>query len=228
MTPVELALTLISGIAWTIVYVGIIFKGIKEKSAGMPLFALGLNIAWESICTFTDIFFEAHGPVVGVNAVQIIVNAVWVVFDCAIVALYFKYGRERWPQALRKQFVSGSLIVFATCYALQIAFQLEFGAVLGAQYAAFAQNVVMSILFLVMLVNRYDTRSQALFIGVAKWLGTLAPTILFGAVSQFSPFIIITGALCSVFDIAYIVLLNMKMRHVGAIAHVPGGCALSA
>lgn len=228
MAGLEMLLTVTSGVAWTIVYIGIIVRGVRDKAAGMPLFALALNIAWESICSISDIFFGAHGPLVGLNAAQAVVNVVWVAFDCVIVALYFKYGRERWPRALKRWFVLASLLVFAACYALQFAFQIEFGAVMGSQYAAFIQNVVMSVLFVVVLINRYDTRGQALFIGVAKWIGTLAPTLLFGLVGGLNVFILITGALCSVFDIAYIVLLNMKIHHVGAVSHTPGDCALTA
>jgi hypothetical protein len=49
-------------------------------------------------------------------------------------------------------------------------------------------------------------------IAVAKWIGTLAPAILFGVVEMFNIYIIITGIVCSIFDILYIVLLHNKKK----------------
>jgi hypothetical protein len=40
-------LTLVSGIAWTLVYIDAIRVGFKDKSYAMPLFALALNLGWE-------------------------------------------------------------------------------------------------------------------------------------------------------------------------------------
>lgn len=51
----ELFLTLLSGIGWTLVYIDSIRKGFKDKTYAIPLYALGLNFAWEVIYTFRDI-----------------------------------------------------------------------------------------------------------------------------------------------------------------------------
>ena len=48
-------------------------------------------------------------------------------------------------------------------------------------------------------------------IDVAKWLGTLAPTIVFGALAA-SAFILGVGILCSVFDLVYVGLLLWARR----------------
>jgi len=64
----------------------------------------------------------------------------------------------------------------------------------------------MSGLFIAMFVARRGARGQSLTIGFAKWIGTLAPTLVFGAIRH-SPFILGMGILCSVFDLAYIALL---------------------
>lgn len=45
-------------------------------------------------------------------------------------------------------------------------------------------------------------------IAVAKWIGTLAPTILQGVLWGINPYILLTGLVCCVFDILYIVLLS--------------------
>lgn len=54
-------------------------------------------------------------------------------------------------------------------------------------------------------------------IAVAKWLGTLAPTILFGVMAD-EPFIIAIGVLCSVFDLVYIGMLWWDKKGLAAFA----------
>ena len=70
----------------------------------------------------------------------------------------------------------------------------------------------MSVLFISMLVKRGSREGQSLTIAVNKWLGTLAPTILYGAIGEGgfprgSFLILIVGLLCSVFVLIYIGLL---------------------
>jgi hypothetical protein len=79
------------------------------------------------------------------------------------------------------------------------------------------QNLLMSGLFIAMFVARRGPRGQSLVIAVAKWLGTLAPTILFGFLAD-SLFVIGIGLLCSVFDIAYIGLLVWARRSPATFA----------
>jgi hypothetical protein len=85
-------------------------------------------------------------------------------------------------------------------------FVIEFGWVEAPKIAAFLQNLLMSILFIAMFVARRGPRGQSIVIAVAKWIGTLASTIAFGALAG-SMFILGLGILCSVFDLAYLGLL---------------------
>jgi hypothetical protein len=57
-----------------------------------------------------------------------------------------------------------------------------------------------------MFVARGGPRGQSMLIAVAKWIGTLAPTIVFGWLGN-SPLILGLGTLCSIFDLTYIGLL---------------------
>lgn len=195
----EMFLLLLSGIAWSIVYIDSIRIGFKDKSYAIPLYALGLNIAWETIYTVHDLVFDI--------SVQAFVNLAWMCLDAVIVYTYFKFGKRDYPENAKKHFVPFSILSFATCAVIQLAFFLSFDPLPAAQYSAFAQNAAMSILFVVMLFRRNSTRGQSMTIAVAKWIGTLAPTILQGVVWGINPYIILTGLVCSVFDILYIVLL---------------------
>lgn len=199
----ELFLTLLSGIGWTLVYIDSIRKGFKDNTYAIPLYALGLNFAWEVIYTVRDI---------GSADVQGIVNLIWMLCDAAIVMTYFKYGKREYPENAKKYFLPFSILSFAVCAVFQVAFLLQFPEGLeAATYSAFAQNAAMSILFVAMLFRRNSTRGQSMLIAVAKWIGTLAPTLLLGVVTQFNIYVILMGIICSVFDILYIVLLKQKL-----------------
>lgn len=203
----EMFLTVLSGIGWILVYEECIRIGIRQKTYAMPLFALGLNFSWEFIYSFVDIVYKAHGPLTGMNLVQVIVNVFWCCLDMVILYTYLKNGKKEWPGIVdRKQFVPWTLLVLVCCFSLQIVFIVEFGFTLAAQYSAFLQNVVMSLLFIQLFVKRNGDFGQSIVLAVAKWIGTLAPTILMGVIS-YNPVVLVCGIFCTVFDVIYIVLL---------------------
>lgn len=202
----ELFLTLLSGVSWTIVYIELIRNGFKYQTYAMPLFALGLNFAWEVLYSLNDLVIH---PTTG--GVQGIANLVWACFDLIIVYTYFKYGKKFFPEKAKKYFVVFSLLAFISCFAIQLAFFFNFPAIPAAQYSAFLQNAAMSILFLTMLFQRKTTEGQTLLMAVAKWVGTLAPTVLMGLIQGFNSYILICGAICTIFDLLYIFFLK-KMK----------------
>ncbi|MFB6618396.1 hypothetical protein ACFCV9_29965 [Streptomyces sp. NPDC056367] len=195
----ELFLTLVSGLAWTVVYVEAIRVGLRDRTYAMPVAALALNFAWESIYAVRDI-------ATGVSA-QGVVNVVWAAADVVIVCTYLRFGRAELPRFVtRPMFAAWSVLVFGTGFAVQGLFLAHFGAHDATRYSAFLQNLLMSGLFIGLFAARRGARGQSLTIAVAKWLGTLAPTLLFGVIED-APFILALGILCSVFDLAYIGLL---------------------
>lgn len=203
----ETFLTILSGIGWIIVYEECIRLGFKQKTFAMPFFALGLNFAWELIYTLSDILLKAHGPLVGMTLVQTIANAAWVCLDVLILTTYFLYGKKEWPSKFSgKLFAPWSVLGLICCFALQLVFIQEFGFYMAAQYSAFLQNLLMSILFIAMYVKRGNMEGQSILLAVAKWIGTLAPTILMGVIT-FNAVVLVCGIFCTVFDLIYIGLL---------------------
>ncbi|MEV6735803.1 hypothetical protein AB0N14_02205 [Streptomyces sp. NPDC051104] len=203
-------LSAVSGLAWTIVYIEAIRIGFRHKTYAMPLAALGLNIAWESTYAVRDL--------TGAMSLQGVVNIVWALADLAIVYTFFAFGRAEFPRFVtRPMFAVFGVLVFGTSYAVQWLFLAEFGEHGAARYSAFLQNLLMSGLFIAMLVARRGLRGQTLTIAIAKWLGTLAPTISIGVIDN-SPFILGIGILCSVFDLVYIGLVVWAKRHPEALA----------
>lgn len=82
---------------------------------------------------------------------------------------------------------------------------------MAAQYSAFLQNLLMSVLFIAMYVRRGGIKGQSLLLAAAKWIGTLAPTILMGVLTL-NWVVLVCGIFCSVFDMIYIGLLLKERK----------------
>jgi hypothetical protein len=197
-------LTLVSGISWTIVYIEMIRRGFRDKTYGMPLFALAFNIAWEFMYAFV---------VPGGLSLQRIVNITWFLLDAVIVYTYFRYGRRDFPQAWQRYFLPWSLLAFAMSFLIIYLMRYEFEGYWGAIYSAFAQNLMMSVLFIAMLVRRNNVQGQSMYIAIFKWLGTLAPTIQFYGQTG-SHLVLALGVGCFVYDVIYMGMLYLKYKEL--------------
>ena len=234
---IKTTLTIISGICWTIVYIDGIRIGFRDKSYAIPFYALALNFAWEVLYTY-------HGFRINGVDTQNVFNAAWLTFDIGILYTYFRVGRKYFGGRLLNPsayavgtdktgppahaggtdttFIGWSVLALITAFAVQYAVLREFGVAKGAAYSAFPQNLIMSILFIAMLARRGTREGQSLTIAVSKWIGTLAPTVLFGVIGQGgfprgNSLILTVGLFCSVFDVIYIWLLaRTKPAHVHA------------
>jgi hypothetical protein len=208
---VILFLTIASGLAWTVVYVDAIRIGFRDRSYAIPAAALALNFAWEAI-------YATRSVATGIT-VQGVFNIAWGLADVVIVYTFLKFGRsELQAWVTRRLFIGWAVLLGVTSVAVQLLFAAEFGWEHAARYAAFLQNLLMSGLFIAMFAARAGLRGQSLLIGVAKWIGTLAPTVAFGWLGK-SPLILGLGALCSLFDLAYIGLL-WRARHPVSWRHL--------
>lgn len=203
---IKLVLTLISGLCWTIVYIEGIRIGLRDRSYAIPFYALALNIGWELLYTYYT-FQTTLG-------VQAIVNAIWLLCDLGILYTYLKYGRKYFPRNLPSSaFITWTVLILVTAMVVQYSFTREFGVRVGAGYSAFLQNLLMSVLFIIMFVRRGGSEGQSLSIAINKWIGTLAPTIQYGILGDSGfpngSFLILTaGIFCSVFDLIYIAMLT--------------------
>jgi len=210
LEALKLILIAISGVCWTIVYIDGIRLGFKDRSYAIPFYALALNFAWELVYT-------VFGLKTRVN-LQTIVNSVWLLFDLGILYTYFKYGRKYFPRHLPAQwFIGWSALLLGIALSVQYSFLREFGVPIGAGYSAFLQNLLMSVLFIHMFIKRGSREGQSITIAVSKWIGTLAPTILYGTLGgegfRGPSFLILAlGVCCSIFDLIYIwMMLRWKL-----------------
>lgn len=207
---IDLFLMLLSGIAWSIVYIDAIRIGLRDKTYAMPFWALALNIAWEFLHAIFGL--KAAGL-----TLQIGINFAWFLLDIGLLYTYFRFGRKYFPFKHPKSwFGAWSLLVLATAFIIQYTFINEFGLLMGAVYSAFLQNLLMSILFIGMLVQRNSSEGQSMLIAISKCVGTLAPTIFMGILGiknlmAANHLVLVIGGLIFLFDLLYIWLL-LKTR----------------
>ena len=201
-----------SGICWTLVYLLIIKRGFQDKTYGMPLWALAANISWEFIFSF---ILLTH------NNVQHVVDIVWCLFDLVIVIQVLRFGRASFkgtPILERYFYVMAALVLlvsFGAVYTmtLQLESTIPPGRIDG-RYAAFSQNLMMSILFVAMLINRNNIDGQSIYVGLFKMIGTVLPSILFYLTIPSDVFLNFLYVTIFAFDLLYVILLFGKMREM--------------
>jgi len=192
------ALTLVSGLCWTLVYILIIVRSYRDKTYGMPYWALAFNFSWELIFSF---LLSSNLPE---HQLQIIINRVWLAFDVFILVAYFRYGKKEWPSTVpRSLFIPYSVLVLVVGFFFVYLISVELDHSRG-KYAAFIQNLMMSWLFIAMLNRRRNTSGQSIGIASFKLIGTLAPTLIYGLKSNFVLFL---GLSCFIADLIYLLLL---------------------
>ncbi|WP_125589838.1 transmembrane-type terpene cyclase [Companilactobacillus jidongensis] len=215
-------LPLISGIAWTITYSALVYRGFKDKIPGMPLAALCLNFAWET--TFAYIY-----PPAG-SLMTTVINAVWMILDIGIVVSMIKFG----PRDYGKRFGISKNIFYLM---LVIGMVVSFGImVTGAKYfvglpsfhqntfevakfIAFTQNLIMSILFLSQFYQRKQVdnpiKGQSFTIAITKCIGTgltVGIAAAFRDSTGFMAVLIVPTIIC---DFWYIGVIYRELRAQG-------------
>ncbi len=181
---------LASGVLWTLAYVEMIRRSLRGRGYAMPAIALALNLTWEVV--YTAVGF-ANWP-----NVQAPINAVWLILDLVILWTVWRFGMPpELPSNLRwKALYLGSLI--AGSLALQLAFLAQFGIRSGATYAAFLQNLAMSLMFVTAIWFR-SPLIQTARIAVYRLTGSLFATIAFGVLRGVW-FALVVGFICLIVD----------------------------
>lgn len=173
----EIIATSISGLAWTVVYIALVYRGFKDKSYGMPLVPLALNFAWEFV-------FSVIYPPSGTGVAGIVVNAIWMICDIGIIATYLLYGYKYFYGRYgisKPVWLIYSLAAFAVAFGIMLTggpFFGQFGGYFmndtfhGAIFIAYIQNLIISVCFLLMIWERRSSEGQSMTIGIFKCVGT--------------------------------------------------------
>ena len=109
-------MVLSSGIAWTITYLALVYRGFKDKSYGMPLVPLALNIAWE--VTFS-LIYPPHTS----GGLATVINTVWMIFDVGIVISLFMYGYKYFQNSYKiskSEWIMLIIVAFSASFGIMI------------------------------------------------------------------------------------------------------------
>lgn len=216
---VELCLQVLCGVFWSIAYILIIHKSFKDKTYGIPLFALSLNLAWEFIFSFIyppgDLLFAK------------IIFLTWLLLDLIILYTFFKYGYKsgKYIGIISKKSLYIFTVFILVCSILFMILSINDFSILfnnditqTSGFIANIQNLIMSILFVNMLLNRGNTSGQSIYIAIFKWMGTLTVAIL--KFTNMLPSItteLFIIALIQFFDILYIYLIYKFSKRKNAL-----------
>ena len=190
---------LAGGIFWILTYIFIISKGFKDKTYGMPLIALCANISWEFIFSF--IF--PHTPP------QLFINYLWFGLDIIIVIQFLKYGKNEFSNLSSSKLYTLFTFLIVSEFGIILVSSITIGEFKGV-YSAFGQNLLMSILFIMMLFKRNSLRGQSIYIAIFKMFGTGLTSLhyyLYEPISQSSFILPSLFVSIFVFDIVYIYLI---------------------
>lgn len=196
-------------ICWVIAYLAIVRQSHRDRANGLPMVAVALNFSWELLASFVF-----PNPVALWHAF----DRAWLVVDVVIVAQTLRYGAayQRLPQ-LRQHFVAVFVLVFVLGLVGQYSFVADYPDRLGL-VAAFMINVIMSVLFVIMALERGPggpglSRAGAWF----KMLGTAGTSIeCHFVVRMVDPelrglgFLTFTCVTIFVFDCVYIALVSRR------------------
>ena len=196
-------ISVIGGMFWILTYIFLISKGFKDKTYGMPLIALCANISWEFMFTFVF----PYGPP------QSYINYLWFGLDTLVVVQFLKYGKNElnWSSSkLYKVFT----VLLASEFSIILVGSIAISDFRGI-YSAFGQNLVMSLLFIIMLSKRNGLKGQSIYIAIFKMLGTGLTSLhfyLYEPITQSSSVLPSLFILTFVFDIIYIYLIIRQSK----------------
>lgn len=194
------------GLFWSATYILIIKRGFKDKTFGMPMAALCANIAWEAIFAF----YSPH------DAPQLYVNYIWFSLDVIIVIQFLKYGKKEFPNIPKWQFVSAFVLGISIAVPMILGIGHEFEDNNGV-YAAFGQNLMMSILFVTMLINRKGIDGQSFYIALFKMIGTGLSSLAFFTykpIAQDSILLQFLFVSIFIFDLIYTIGIYRKCKNI--------------
>jgi hypothetical protein len=198
MTNEQLVAGGFGGVLWTIAYIMIIWRSYKDKTYGVPFVAICTNISWEFVFTF---IFPPK------SQAQWLFNLGWFVLDIFIVGSLLIYGKKEFKGRLPASLFYPTLIfILIISFFLVLTSVPEFKDYQG-KYSAFFMDLVMSVLFIEMLIQRQDVRGQSFYIAIFKMTASMFYTMVFYLFDEGSMFLLTLYLLTFASNIIYSVLM---------------------
>ncbi len=132
-----------------------------------------------------------------------------------ILYQFLRYGKDSFAGTMLTRWVYPIfVVVLAGSYLAVLSISFEFND-LNGKYAAFAQNLMMSILFIAMLLRRNNASGQSIYIAIFKMIGSIIPSILFYSRAPQLPFSLFLYVTIFLADLLYSVMLYVKTKESG-------------
>ncbi len=197
------SLKVAAGLFWTLTYLLIIKQGFQDQTFGMPLLALCANLSWE----FIFAFIYPHG------LPQRYISRMWFIFDCLIVGQYLRFAPAEFSLPAGWFFPVFVFSLMGSFAVLLLAIK-KWDYPKGI-YTALGQNLLMSVLFVVMLVNRGSIAGQSIYIALFKLLGTGMSTAAIGL--WWKPTAVVRGVGAGIFliDLLYLGMVYQTAMQAG-------------
>lgn len=161
-----LSMDMASAVLWCITYILIFRQAYRDRTYAMPFLAMCANIVWEFYFSF--IYHTAMWWV----------DLAWFILDIGIVLTYMKFWRTDYPPNLSPKWVWLRMtVVCMAAGGLLIATVNQVGDTMANLHLAFADNLVMSLAFIAMLVQRGSRSGQSMAIAWTKLFGSLTASV---------------------------------------------------
>ncbi len=201
----NVTLVCLVGFFWLCAYVLAIRRARVDKRSGLPVIAVGLDVAWEF--SYSLIVFQAPD--------QRPFDFAWFLLDLIIMRQALRYGPKDYPALSRLEFRKLFFAILGFSLILLPAVTIEINDYYGG-YTGFGANCFVSLAFILMLQRRGSSAGQSMYIALSKLIGSVAAMIL--TISQF-PHSRLFPVLCLttfVLDVTYATMLHRQIRAEGA------------
>lgn len=183
----------LQAIFWSLTYICLITYAIKFKVHGIPLVAVCLNFAWETVALINSIRIGSLSPV-------FMIHIVWFSLDLIIVTLFLFY-ETRIHENKKQKLV---FIISYICSVICLWILFEKGYML---LSCFSIDLIMAITFyLFVLFERIKRHFISYLIGFFKFLGDMFAWLYY----RNTVYIEVIGIIVLMCNIAYIIVLLRK------------------
>ncbi|KIJ26394.1 hypothetical protein M422DRAFT_192285 [Sphaerobolus stellatus SS14] len=157
------------GVFWTAAYLLYVKQAREDRSYGMPLLALILNVSWEFVYTF----------VYRRNGVGRFFHFPWVFIDGILVVETIKYGPDIWRSSPAVAENFGAIVLLSVIIGItaQWTFASQFSRYNASFWSAYACQNVLSWGSLWMLLARGNITGHSMSIWWCRFLGSLAANL---------------------------------------------------
>jgi hypothetical protein len=195
-------------LGWTAMYILAIRRGFLDKTYGVPIVALFLNIAMDIINIFV---VASPGP-------QLLVNITFLLLQLVMVYQVFRWWRTDFPTVPTWQFATLMLIGAVFGFLLIFNSVREFNES-PAWRTSWIDTFINACLFIGMFYRRPDLRGQSLYIALLKWLSTwpLMLALYLYPPEGFAGSFLLPVLYLGIFilDLYYVVIVYLRSRALG-------------